>query len=242
MSRDSEYAAMLADDSYDEDTLRGVDREHDGYAIHFTGGMSFWVGDQYDDDAPHGVVPLVGSVVRMWGGLGRPVRGLMVDGRLIYFRTEQQQRDRHAAEVEINNAERRHKWEQKGRAELAEKYAALPAVFQQRIDKFRANNPDFGWQYEGYEMFVCEQAVVIADALKTADEIAAFAKLDWHQQKLIVPNLDGGHSGNTFGAACRLAQYYLARPEGVVAMHGALAPLVGSEEYGCVPRGKADSP
>lgn len=45
-----------------------------------------------------------------------------------------------------------------------------------------------------------------------------------------------GHSGNTFGMACRLAYLYLTEPENVIKLHGALAPLVGSKEYGCVPR------
>jgi hypothetical protein len=63
-----------------------------------------------------------------------------------------------------------------------------------------------------------------------------FRALDWEAQKTIVPDLDDGHSGNTFGAALCLAHLYLTEPEAVAGVMGALAPLVGSEEYGCVPR------
>jgi hypothetical protein len=48
-----------------------------------------------------------------------------------------------------------------------------------------------------------------------------------------VPLADG-HSGNTVGCACLLARLYLTSPEDVARMHGALTPLVGCAEYGCV--------
>lgn len=43
----------------------------------------------------------------------------------------------------------------------------------------------------------------------------------------------GEHSGNTFGAACKLAHCFVAEPHLISKMHGALCPLVGCEEYGC---------
>jgi hypothetical protein len=52
-----------------------------------------------------------------------------------------------------------------------------------------------------------------------------------------VPGFDDDHSGNTFGCSVKLALLSLEQPEGVVLIHGALSPLVGSKEYGCVPRG-----
>lgn len=58
-------------------------------------------------------------------------------------------------------------------------------------------------------MFCCEQAVVIADALKTPDAIDAWRALPWDEQVKAVP-IDDGHSGNTFGFACALAKAYLA--------------------------------
>lgn len=55
-------------------------------------------------------------------------------------------------------------------------------------------------------------------------------QLSYEEQREVVPNLNDGHSGNTFGCACALAFAYLDCPENVPKMHGALSPLVGSDE------------
>lgn len=52
----------------------------------------------------------------------------------------------------------------------------------------------------------------------------------------VMPGYDGGHSGNTFGAALAFARTYIESPEYVAQWHGALAPLVGSDEYGDRPK------
>jgi hypothetical protein len=62
---------------------------------------------------------------------------------------------------------------------------------------------------EGYNRFCCEQAITIAESLRTKDRIIEFHKMTWDEQKSLVPGLDDGHSGNTFGVACRLAIVYL---------------------------------
>ncbi len=85
-------------------------------------------------------------------------------------------------------------------------------------------------------MFCCEQAIIIAKSCKTPDAVAKFQKLDWKEQKEMVKKLDDGHSGNTFGASCALAYWYLQQPENVVKMRGSLATLVGSKEYGDIPK------
>lgn len=238
----------FSDSQYEDERLTAVTESADGFDLRFD-SMGIGLAKQYDDDPPHGVVPKVGDVVRCWGrGFGYPVRGMaFFDGaaggegwRVAYYRSEQEQQDHHAAWVLREQANRLAEFERSGRAELDAKYAALPAVFQHRIDKFRANNPDFRWKYEGYEMFTCEQAVVIADALKTPEALNAWRDLPYEAQRRAVPALSDDHSGNTFGAACSLAYWYLSLPENVVAMHGALAPLVGSEEYGCVPKGETE--
>jgi hypothetical protein len=85
-------------------------------------------------------------------------------------------------------------------------------------------------------MFVCTQAVLIADKLKTPEAIKEWKKLEYGKQQAQVPGLSDDHSGNTFGAACYLASIYLQEPESVVEVHGALSPLVGSIAYGDVPK------
>lgn len=55
---------------------------------------------------------------------------------------------------------------------------------------------------------------------------------DYARQQQVLGTADG-HSGNTFGMAMRLAYLYAdGNYEGVDKHYGAMAPLVGSEEYG----------
>lgn len=57
---------------------------------------------------------------------------------------------------------------------------------------------------------------------------------DYQRQKAEMPAMDEGHSGNTFGAATQLAYWWLTQPENIDKQYGALAPLVGSQDYGDV--------
>jgi hypothetical protein len=92
--------------------------------------------------------------------------------------------------------------------------------------------PGPGYDPTKYEIFVMKEAVKIADTLKTPEAVEAFARTSWEEQKRLV-SLSVDHSGNTFGAACRLAHVFLKEPALVPQMHGALCPLVGCESYGC---------
>lgn len=60
-----------------------------------------------------------------------------------------------------------------------------------------------------YNLFACEQAILIADSLQSAEKIKEFYNMDWDVQKKMVPGLSDSHSGNTFGMACRIAAVYL---------------------------------
>lgn len=66
-------------------------------------------------------------------------------------------------------------------------------------------NEGFGKEYN---IFCCEQAVVIAESLKTKEKIAEFFKLNYDILEM-VPLLSDDHSGNTFGMSCKLAIAYL---------------------------------
>jgi len=195
------------------------------------GSITGWqqIGKEY------GVVPKKGQLLEIYGGHGYPVRGVVIDGEVAYYLTPEEEHERHKAWVEEKNKEDKEKFE-KNKETLDAQYDALPEVFQKRLDKFRTNNPDFRWKFEDYEMFTCRQAVVIAEHFKNAEEIEGWWKLDWGEQKKLVPELSDQHSGNTFGMAVKLAIFYLDCPENVIKLHGALAPLVGSAEYGCIPR------
>ncbi len=217
------------DREYEEVKVAAVQEYGDGWEITREDGWSFCVPKE------HGVKPKVGQIARFYGGgIGYVVRGLDLDGQEVFYRTPEQEAELHAQQVREWEAKDKAAFE-KNKANLDAQYDALPEVFQRRIDRFRANNPDFRWKYEAYEMLVCTQAVEIAEALKTVDAIRAWKEMDFRKQKRLVPSLSDGHSGNTFGAACLLAILYLEQPDKVVQLHGALAPLVGSKEYGCVP-------
>lgn len=208
-----------------------------------------------------GITPKPGDIARFYGrGIGSVVRGLDVNGAECFYRDEEQQAEEHAKWVRQYEEEQKAKFEE-GRESLDEKYRKLPEIFQKRIDKFRKNNPDFRWKYESYEMFCCEQAVIIAAAIgkRLFDEAGAknmpfdeakesiissapsafqeFYDMSWEKQKELVPDLADGHSGNTFGCSVMLARLYVSdQLDYIVKFYGALAPLVGSEEYGCIAR------
>jgi hypothetical protein len=215
------------DAMYEEEPIVEVTESPEGWEIKRESGWIFWVPRE------HGVEPHVGDIGRFYGrGIGYLVRGLLLNGKVVFYRTEDEQRAKSDREVEQREVEQRQKFEA-DRADHDRRIAALPDVFQERIARFQGGSPDFRWRFEGYELSTCEQAVAIADALKTPDAIIAFFDLPSDEQKSAVPDLSDDHSGNTFGCACRLARWYVERPELVVLDHGALTPLVGCEEYGC---------
>jgi hypothetical protein len=179
------------------------------------------------------VRPRVGGTARFYGrGIGFTVRGLFLDGERVFYRSKKEQAEHERKEAEASDARRREAF-YGARAALDEKYAALPPEFQRRIDGFRAARDDWRWQFEAYEMTCCVDAVKIARVMTTAAQIQAFYELPHEEQCRLVPDLDTGHSGNTFGQACRLASVYVQQPEVIERMHGALCPLVGCEKYGC---------
>lgn len=196
-----------------------------GWSVERDDGWSFFV------PAESPVVPHVGSEARFYGrGIGYTVRGLVINGQVAFYRTAEEQERLHREQCEEQARQRREKFEQ-NRTKLDAAFAVLPEPFQRRIMRFRHARPDFRWEYEPYEMFTCEQAVVIAQAFKTPAQIDAFHELDWKVQKVMVPDLSDGHSGNTFECACYLAKLYLTAPELVAQASGALSPLVGSAAY-----------
>lgn len=200
--------------------------------------------------------PKVGDVVRFYGkGIGYSVRGVDINGISCFYKTEKQERIYHVKQLAKSEVKEKADFE-KNRTSLDQKYNNLPKVFRQRIDKFRNNNPDFRWKYESYEMFCCEQTLIIVKAVNKRLKAAAskknltvgeFNKLRPDTKKLILNKLnnmpyekqleaisgfDNGHSGNTFSCSMVLAKLYLCHPNYVVKFHGSLSPLVGSLEYG----------
>lgn len=197
--------------------------------LHFDGTALACPGDQCN------VAPVPGETARLYGkGLGSVVRGIIIEGRVYKYLTEEQEAERHAAWVAEENRQRDERAESE-RAARDQRRAALPPAMRERLAVFEARNPMWRRDYESYELFVCEEAALLA-AHFGADVAALleFTKKPSAEQSEILPGLKlDEHSGNTWGAAVGLARRLMIDPKLVMRAHGALCPLVGCEDYGC---------
>lgn len=233
----------------EEGAISKVEPYTDGDGWSITYSESYGCGIQRSR-CPDGIVPKVGDTLTTFGQFGYSFHGQALNGEVLWYLSPEEEE----AEFQQYLAESERKRKQafdENKAKLDADYDALPAVFKKRIDKFRRTNPDFRWDHEGYEMFCCTQAVLLAewaldkaegdpaDALERIDAWNAINSkdhdppYDFKAQLQAVPGWSDGHSGNTHGCAVILAKDFIVSPERVMAEHGALVPLVGCDEYGC---------
>lgn len=221
----------IDNDSQFEDYIIHAVKPHGehSFTLDLRDGGTLWVEND------KGLIrPFPGWTARLYGkGFGFPVRGVVV-GDLVYrYETEDQYQASMTAAREEDDARKREEW----KANLAENQArvdALPVVFRERFNGFIQARTDFGWQFGPYELMVCEQAAQLATALSDdPDAISKFQDLSNDEKLARFPNLDQGHSDNSFSAMVVLAITYLLNPKLVPKMHGVLCPLVGCEDYGC---------
>lgn len=217
------------DDDWHEYPLTRVKRDGDGWEISFG---SCWESYLPDDKNLRGIEPRVGDVYRFYGAIWGPNRGRAVAGQVLWYETAEEHQDRTLREQAKSNQLKREAFYAEEHADFVKRRDALPDVFRERIAVRERNNPDFDWEYGQYELFCCEQAVLIANTLGSLEAVEAFQQAEWEQQLARVPGLSDGHSGNTFGCACALAGWYLKNPSQVPLLHGAMSPLVGSRAYG----------
>lgn len=230
------------DTEFEDQTVRSVDsRGEDGWGITMGNGWSFWV----PSTSP--IPPTAGMHVRMYGkGIGYDVRGLFLDGRKVFYRTDAEQRQKWKDEKRAEEEKRQGELDAT-RDDRDARWAKLPDFFRARFTRFNEHAANFRRDYEPYELFVCEQAVEIANGLRVenAGDTEAerdkayvpifnrFRELPFEEQRKAVPKMEDGHSGNTFGCAAFLARLYLTNAPLVAKAHGAMVPLVGCEAYGC---------
>ncbi len=216
------------DRQFEDSVIAKVEPGDDDYSLTFESGWSFWCPKK-------GIEPHIGDIARLYGkGIGFTVRGLAINGQVVFYRTEDEDRQRAVDDQASREAEQRTDY-----AEKAEGYERvirdLPPVFQRRIERFRRTNPDFNWKYLPYELSCCVDGAKIALHCKTPDAVPAFRALNWSEQQQRIPDLFDGHSGNSFGMAIRLAMYFVTEPRYVVLEHGAISALIGCEDFGCLP-------
>ena len=240
-SYEEKMDAATRDAQYSDQTVKTVSQRwtagDDGCVVDFVDGTTLIVRNE------HGLrLPEVGDKLRLFGrGLGYVVRGIgLMDpsvrpwklAGLYRYETAEEEEAAHLASVEESNKKKQAEWAEKA-GETARRVADMPEPFRARFEFFM-RRPEWGWNFGSYELFCCEEAIKIAKVLEGRNAIAAFAALSVARQKEAVPDLAyEEHSGNTFGAACKLAHCYVEKPELIPKMHGALCPLVGCETYGC---------
>ncbi len=222
-------SAIDADSQFTEETITDVEPgDDDHFTVHF-GSSAFCPRN------PRSLpLPAVGDTARLYGrGFGYEVRGFAVDQRVYFYETAADHEARTRHEIEQKRASQAKAFDDT-RVAYDEKVDALPEAFRHRIRRFLLVKPGWGGEFGGYELFVCQEAVRIAEGLKTEEAIRSFAASDIEEQRRRLPGLGfAEHSGNTFGAACRLAIAFVVEPELLPKHHGALCALVGCTDYGC---------
>lgn len=215
------------DAQFIEHRVTEVTSQAEGWALGLDGTHLFCPRDQCD------VTPIVGELARLYGkGFGYVVRGIIIEGRVYKYLTEEQEKERHAAWVDEEHARRAREAERE-RASRDARRAALPEALRERCSVFEARNPNWRRDFESYELFVCEEAaLLVAHFGGDLEALRAFHDKPTDEQREVLPRMSE-HSGNTFGAALAIARRLMEAPELVRGAHGALCPLVGCVEYGC---------
>ena len=232
ISRDQEFAEFV---------LERVEANGEYVTLTFNDGLC--TGYSKADSLAPDFTPEAGQTVRFYGknagSLGGSRRGLMIDGTVLEYRTEEEDRAHHRLQRLKSEVERQREFERNEKG-FEDRLDALPVPFRARIHYFLNHNRNFYWEFLPYELMVCGDAVELANAAKakcigpeSAKEwIEDFHRLGYEKQREAVPGLSDGHSGNSFDFVVRLAHVFVA--DGMVELeHGALCPLVGCTAYGC---------
>ncbi len=218
------------DTQFTEGRLSSVVGGCDGWNLYVEDDWGIWCPSDQCQTAP-----AAGETGRFYSkGLGYPVRGIIIEGRVYKYLTEEQEKERHAGWVNEEN-DKRARAEERERQSRDERRAALPEALRERLATYEARNPLWRRDFESYELFVCEEAAALAVRFAgDAEGLRAFNDLGIDEQKQAAPELKfSEHSGNTWAAAVHLAMRLVTDPKLVRGAHGALCPLVGCTEYGC---------
>ena len=205
------------------ETIKDVIECEDIFCISTNTGTGFNLEKRYVT-----IPPKAGDKVKLYCVRGSMIRGVELNDVILYYTSDKQLEQERQEWLDNNVIEKQDRFE-KNKSQMDSDYESLPTVFKQRIDRFRKNNPDFRVDYEAYELFCCTEAVKIANACKTVENIREFKN---GKSELVPDLLSDDHSGNTFDCACGLARIYLESPDFVRTATGAMVPLVGSKEYG----------
>jgi hypothetical protein len=158
-------------------------------------------------------VPEPGQKIVLLGGIGHQIRGIFInDVEYRYITREQAEKER--AEWLANYDREKEEAFYANIRDWINRKNALDEPFRKRLDRFAAKGFKEFWKDSGaYELFAVEQANKLyrhaTDTLGLSNPepwLKEFYDSSWESQKIKFPDLDEGHSGNTFGAMVGLAK------------------------------------
>lgn len=210
----------------EEEAITEISASDDWYSIR-CGSTGFGLKKSY------GVVPKVGDKVSLATINFSLIRGMKINGEIVFFTTDEQLEQKRVEEVKKKELEA----VEFNKLPLAS-IEHLPEPVQAWITRIRSKRINNEFDFGKYDRFVGEEATKIYEAYNFeggVDGLKDFSKLSWEEQKKRVPTLSDDHSGNTFGVAMQMAHLLLTKPALVKFMHGALVHLVGCKGYNCHP-------
>lgn len=142
--------------------VKRVDKTDSGFEVTLENSSGFFIQHRDLAWSQRDIEIKVGDEITVYAYLGSRIRGFDLNGERLFYRTDRE------LELEQELYVERHKREKaeafaREQPQLDADYEALPDVFKARIDRRRENNPSFREEFESYEMFVCKQAVTMAE-------------------------------------------------------------------------------
>lgn len=198
-----------------------------------TGFFVPYLSDGYGDRKVRPVVvPHVGDEIALYGGWGQTISGIVINGEVVFYRTEEQREAYRRRWREDYEARQRREF-LASQKKMDANYKKLDPVFKQRIDRFREADPKFRESSEGYEVFCLLEAQKFADWAQTQSDIEgirsaddylnndtyggtdsfdAFSNMWTKMEEAGIASKD--HSNNTFGGAVAMARSLLRHRAG----------------------------
>jgi hypothetical protein len=188
------------------------------------------LSSEFHIDVPRDLVPEPGATMRRYGPTGDRrddngarsgvAHGWDLAGHRLYYhsRAQRMRLDWPLGQDPELGAELEQRFN-RNRVGLEARLQALSAPLRARIETMRLKLGMPAWLWEPDEVSISTDAERIAALLRLEHgwreplvsggeanaAIARFQALTWSQQKHVLPDLDDGHSRDTFSGACRLA-------------------------------------
>ena len=210
-------------------TLTKVEESNDGWYV-YMGSWGFFIPclpvKVYGKTLREAPIPVAGDRVEQFGGLGRPIQGIRLNGVVVFYRTDEQQDTYNRRWREDLHARRQREFALK-KSEMDADYEKLDPLFQRRIDRFRREGgEEFRVESESYEVFCLLEAQKFADwsgdnlelltaesyAEEGGDRFSGFNKMWEDLEKRGVASR--AHSNNTFGGAVAMAKQLIKHRAG----------------------------